>query len=630
MLEGGDGTDRLYGGDGNDSLAGELGTDYLYGGNGNDVLLGGEGADNLYGEAGNDILEGGVGNDSLSGGTGSDIYRFSRGWGQDTISNTDSGTNKVDAIVFADDISADDIIVTRSGSNLVLSLKDGSDKITVSRYFSNDGTSSYKLEEIRFANGTTWTIEQVKVMALQGTDGNDVLVGYATDDELAGGLGNDTLLGSAGNNVYRFGLGGGRDVIQGFTDTTVGKHNVLQFEAGIAPDSVIATRSDYSLVLSIRGSSDSITIENFFYSSASGWSAVPIQEIRFSDGTNWAVESGRLSSNGFVGGGENEIFIAANASRANTFVGGQGNDALYGSYYDDTYLFNLGDGQDTIVETSTYSNVTDTVRFGEGIKEADVEVRKVGTDLVFAVGTGSDQLTVKGWFSSAAATASANDSARVEQVQFADGTLWDLGRIQSQVISRGTQDGDVLNGWSGQDTMLGGEGNDTLDGGTGSNQLFGEAGDDVLKVASSARGNVLAGGKGTDTLYGSYYDDTYLFNLGDGQDTIVETSTYSGVRDLLQFGDGIGTEDLWFERNDLDLVISINGTDDRARIQGWYSSSSYRVEEFHTADGKVLLENQVQNLVNAMAAFTSTAGEGGTPSSEQAQQLELVIATNWQ
>ena len=141
---------------------------------------------------------------------------------------------------------------------------------------------------------------------------------------------------------------------------------------------------------------------------------------------------------------------------------------------------------------------------------------------------------------------------------------------------------------------------------------------------------MLAGGKGNDTLYGSYHDDTYLFNLGDGQDIFVETSTYSGSQDLLQFGDGIGAEDLWFARNDSDLVISINGTDDYARIRGWYSSSSHRVEEFHTANGKVLLENQVQNLVNAMAAFTSAASEGGAPSTEQAQQLELVIATNWQ
>ncbi|WP_235664268.1 hypothetical protein, partial [Pseudomonas savastanoi] len=39
----------------------------------------------MFGDAGDDVLDGGAGNDTLSGGEGSDTYRFSRGWGQDTI-----------------------------------------------------------------------------------------------------------------------------------------------------------------------------------------------------------------------------------------------------------------------------------------------------------------------------------------------------------------------------------------------------------------------------------------------------------------------------------------------------------------------------------------------------------------
>ncbi|MBC3483758.1 hypothetical protein HU766_24580 [Pseudomonas sp. SWRI77] len=54
--------------------------------------------DSLYGSTGNDILEGGAGNDTLSGDADSDVYRFSRGWGQDTVNNNDSSTGKVDAM----------------------------------------------------------------------------------------------------------------------------------------------------------------------------------------------------------------------------------------------------------------------------------------------------------------------------------------------------------------------------------------------------------------------------------------------------------------------------------------------------------------------------------------------------
>ncbi|MCD2782597.1 calcium-binding protein, partial [Pseudomonas aeruginosa] len=67
---------------------------------GNDLLQGDEGHDILYGGAGDDTLVGGLGNDYLYGEAGNDVYRFDRGWGQDTIQNNDSNTNKVDAIEF--------------------------------------------------------------------------------------------------------------------------------------------------------------------------------------------------------------------------------------------------------------------------------------------------------------------------------------------------------------------------------------------------------------------------------------------------------------------------------------------------------------------------------------------------
>uniref|UniRef100_UPI0012E06BE1 calcium-binding protein n=1 Tax=Pseudomonas sp. ML96 TaxID=1523503 RepID=UPI0012E06BE1 len=98
FLEGAGGNDYLYGGAGNDWLNGGEGSDRLYGENGNDQLRGADGSDHLYGGNGNDILDGGAGNDSLSGDAGSDVYRFSRGWGQDTINNYDTSTGKVDAI----------------------------------------------------------------------------------------------------------------------------------------------------------------------------------------------------------------------------------------------------------------------------------------------------------------------------------------------------------------------------------------------------------------------------------------------------------------------------------------------------------------------------------------------------
>jgi Ca2+-binding RTX toxin-like protein len=59
-LFGGDGNDRLNGGNGHNVLVGGAGDDQLIGGNDRDVLIGGSGADSLVSGGGEDILIGGV------------------------------------------------------------------------------------------------------------------------------------------------------------------------------------------------------------------------------------------------------------------------------------------------------------------------------------------------------------------------------------------------------------------------------------------------------------------------------------------------------------------------------------------------------------------------------------------
>nr|CBA32532.1 hypothetical protein Csp_D32620 [Curvibacter putative symbiont of Hydra magnipapillata] len=54
------------------------------------------------------------------------------------------------------------------------------------------------------------------------------------------------------------------------------------------------------------------------------------------------------------------------------------------------------------------------------------------------------------------------------------------------------------------------------------------------------------------------------------------------------------------------------------------------VEQFKTSDGKVLLDSQVQNLVDAMAAFTPPAAGQAMLTGSAATRLTLVIPANWQ
>lgn len=78
------------------------------------------------------------------------------------------------------------------------------------------------------------------------------------------------------------------------------------------------------------------------------------------------------------------------------------------------------------------------------------------------------------------------------------------------------------------------------------------------------------------------------------------------------------------------LEVSVIGTSDKFTIQSWYSGSAYRVEQFRTADGQVLLDGQVENLVQAMAAFAPpAAGQTTLPPAYQAA-LAPVLVANWQ
>ena len=65
-------------------------------------------------------------------------------------------------------------------------------------------------------------------------------------------------------------------------------------------------------------------------------------------------------------------------------------------------------------------------------------------------------------------------------------------------------------------------------------------------------------------------------------------------------------------------------------MENWYLGSGYHVEQFRTADGRLLLDSQVENLVQAMAAFAPpAAGQTTLPPTYQ-DSLAPVIAANWQ
>ncbi|HHT0104433.1 TPA: calcium-binding protein, partial [Raoultella planticola] len=90
------------------------------------------------------------------------------------------------------------------------------------------------------------------------------------------------------------------------------------------------------------------------------------------------------------------------------------------------------------------------------------------------------------------------------------------------MLLAGTEAAQSLQAYREGSEIHAGGGNDVLTGDNGNDALYGEAGDDTLD--GSFGNDLLSGGTGNDLLKGGYGDDTYLFNAGDGQDTIIESS----------------------------------------------------------------------------------------------------------
>lgn len=294
------------------------------------------------------------------------------------------------------------------------------------------------------------------------------------------------------------------------------------------------------------------------------------------------------------------------------------------------YEFGPGSGA-VVIDAS--DGALEVVRLTGDVQSTDVQLFRDEVNLYLAIEGTADMLTLAGWF--------ADPAHRVETIEFTDGT-WDvavLAGAQMAVSTSGlssTKGGgddfvvgsagaDAITAKAGDDAVYSGAGNDSLDGGTGNDFLSGGDGDDTL--AGGMGDDILNGGAGNDVLEGGFGNDVYQFGIGSGQDTIVELDRRPQNTDTVVFGPGVDASQLWFSRTGHDLKVSIIGTGDSITIAGWYAGSAHRVEQFRTADNRLLLAADVENLVRAMRAFELPAVTALPDSLQRA--LVPVISANW-
>ncbi|MDD2927005.1 putative Ig domain-containing protein, partial [Rhodoferax sp.] len=198
----------------------------------------------------------------------------------------------------------------------------------------------------------------------------------------------------------------------------------------------------------------------------------------------------------------------------------------------------------------------------------------------------------------------------------------------NSIISAGSGNDLITSNW-GDDQINAGAGHDIISTGWGADVINAGAGDDLIRAGGG--GDTVRGGLGNDTIINDQWsNDTYLFAAGDGQDTLTD----AGGQDQLVL-ENIDSSQLWFTHTGNDLNINVIGTTDSITLKDWYTGyqypgSPYHMETIKTSDGKTLLDSQVQNLVDAMAAFAPPAAGQTTLSSSYANSLAPVLAANWQ
>ncbi|WP_219340975.1 calcium-binding protein [Sphaerotilus sulfidivorans] len=622
----------------NDTITGSFRDDMLYGGSGNDTLAGRAGNDWLDGGTGADWLVGGSGNDtyivdSLQDGVFESPYDFME---TDTVISSVSGwtlgTNVENLILTGQALTGTgnelaNVITGNDLANTIYGL-DGNDWL--------DG--GYGSNTIDGGAGNDTIIgSMIHADSILGGDGNDSINGgFEGADTILGGAGNDTIsangnamiTGGTGNDVLRslgastfvFNRGDGQDVIGARTDTAFG-NNTLQFGASITQADVAVTLSGNDLVLSLRGTTDSVTLNMYrnpwvpMQGADLGGRLSGAQIVRFADGSQWGPDALRtLALTGTAGNdsirGSYLADTLSGMEGSDTLLGYEGDDWLDGGSWMDVMYG--GTGNDTYVVNHMYDQT--------------IEFASEGTDTVIS--------SVTEW----------TLNAHVENLTMIGSAWFGYGNASANVIV-GSQRSNELYGLDGDDTIYGMGGNDTIIGGAGNNQVYGGDGNDTVagndgndllsgdsgddRLYAGGGQNTLQGGTGNDTIWAGAGADTYLFSRGDGIDLVVESQNAGAASDQLLFQSGIGHDQLWLSRSGNNLQISVIGTSDQVTIQDWYLGQAGHVEQIRTSTGRVLLDTKVDALVSAMAAMVPPAAGQTSLTAGQQMLLAPVLAASW-
>lgn len=615
-----------------DTLRGDAGNNDIYGFDGIDIILGFDGDDVIVGGLGDDILYGGISGEQAT--TGNDTYVWSKGDGNDIVSDDGTSLVEVDTLRLTD-VASDDVSLTRSGTHLLLEIVSTGEVINLWQTF-RSAVLGRGVEVIEFADGAKWSRDEIfantrfegtsAANALNGTwaadniyglAGNDTLTGYAGDDTLTGGTGNDLLRGGNGNylatngqDTYVWSTGDGNDMVRDFGQSLTEVDRLVLTDVASTEVSLTRVSGNNNLFLNVLTSGEIVDIDEFYQHAPYGYG---VEVIEFADGVIWNREeitaqarmNGTAANNSLVGRNtDDNIFGLAGNDTINggagddMLVGGRGDDSLEGHAGGDTYIWSKGDGNDTIWDGEHSKTEVDRLVLTD-VVSTDVTLTRPNDTrdaLLVTVNSTGEVITVTIQY-----YYHFQHGFGIEALEFMDGVTWSRDEIAARTATYGTQGADgAIRSTDAGDNFYGLGGNDTITGNAGDDTFVGGTGNDLLR--------------GGTHLYASVNGkDTYVWSIGDGNDIVQDFGQSLTEVDRLILTD-VTSDNVSLTRvsGDNNLYLNVLSSGEIINIDEFFQHApyGYGVELIEFSDGVTWdrAEITAQTRMNGTAANNSLVG----------------------
>lgn len=537
--------------------------------------------EDIAGTAAVEFYDGGAGFDTYRDIEDGDVYIFGHNYAHDTIYENESNiyVDLVDYVLFNAGISFDDLEFSKPVNSEDLHIKLGENGDVLSIRGQYDFRDAFfkkiwfnQVEIFSFADGDKIFASDIlrQVYQDRSTDSGNYLDGTWSSDYLDGGEGNDYLEGLAGEDTYVFGKGYGFDIIKEFGNASLSLENTLLFTPDVKPDDIYFRTipsqfgDSVELIIGFKDDISQLRLLGQGRQAVNQYQRLSTFEFQDEQNTKWTWE---------------EVYDQASlddSQTANTIVNGtQGDDVLIASQEshfltglsgNDVYHYALGDGIQYIRDDGYYSYEENVIKFAEGISAESIQFSRQldGSALTFTFGNSTDSLTILENFGTGYLGPRSNAFGQedaFDQFEFSDGTVWSSADIRAALSDSltGSDDDDYILGFYTDDVIGGGAGNDYLDGKSG--------------------------------------NDTYLFNKGDGHDTIALPALVN-ENDSVTFGSDISPNDLHLSRAENDLVIDVINHSDWLTVKDYFVWYQPQVSRFEFHDGTSWVAEDVQAIVD--------------------------------